>query len=137
VPGGGGVRPPGGPGTGDRWELLRALGTVAGDPAATPLVSREEGSGTREVLPAAVYAALGRRVTLPGALALSTTSAVRSAVLAGAGPAVLSELTLTEDITARRLARIRVAGVDLHRALRAIWAGACRPPGRPATCCPR
>jgi DNA-binding transcriptional LysR family regulator len=91
--------------------------------AATPLVSREEGSGTRDALAAALSAALGRRVTLPVALALSTTSAVRSAVLAGAGPAVLSELTVTEDIAARRLARIPVAGVDLRRALRAIWAG--------------
>ena len=38
---------------------------------------------------------------MPVALALSTTAAVRSAVLAGAGPAVLSELTVTDDITAR------------------------------------
>jgi molybdate transport repressor ModE-like protein len=96
--------------------------------ATTPLVSREEGSGTRDVLAAALSAALGRRVTLPVALALSTTAAVRSAVLAGAGPAVLSELTVTEDIAARRLARIPVAGVDLHRSLRAIWAGGRLPP---------
>jgi DNA-binding transcriptional LysR family regulator len=49
-------------------------------------------------------------------------------VLAGAGPAVLSELTVTEDITARRLARVPVAGVNLRRALRAIWAGGHLPP---------
>lgn len=91
--------------------------------AVTPLVSREEGSGTREVLAAALSAATGKRVTMPVALALSTTAAVRSAVMAGAGPAVLSELTVTEDIAARRLARIPVAGVNLHRALRAIWVG--------------
>jgi DNA-binding transcriptional LysR family regulator len=95
--------------------------------AATPLVSREQGSGTRDVLATALSAALGRRVRLPVALALSTTAAVRSAVLAGAGPAVLSELTVTEDITARRLARIPVAGVDLRRALRAIWTGGPQP----------
>jgi DNA-binding transcriptional LysR family regulator len=53
---------------------------------ATPLVSREAGSGTRDVLAAAVSAALGRRVSMPVALALSTTTAaVRAAVLAGAG----------------------------------------------------
>jgi len=95
--------------------------------AATPLVSREQGSGTRDVLAAALSAALGGRVRLPVALALSTTAAVRSAVLAGAGPAVLSELTVTEDITARRLARIPVVGVDLRRALRAIWTGGPQP----------
>ena len=43
--------------------------------------------------------------------------------LAGAGAAVVSELTVTDDITARRQARIPVADVDLHRALRAIWTG--------------
>ena len=96
--------------------------------AATPMVSREAGSGTRDVLAAAVSAALSRRVTMPVALALSTTAAVRAAVLASAGPAVLSELTVTEDITARRLARVPVAGVNLRRALRAIWAGGHLPP---------
>jgi DNA-binding transcriptional LysR family regulator len=96
--------------------------------AAARIVSREEGSGTRDVLTAALSAALNTRVTMPVALALSTTAAVRSAVLAGAGPAVLSELTVTEDITARRLARVPVAGVNLRRSLRAIWAGGSTPP---------
>ena len=50
------------------------------------------------MLTTALSAALGTRVTMPVALALSTTAAVRSAVLAGAGPAVLSELTVAEDI---------------------------------------
>jgi DNA-binding transcriptional LysR family regulator len=80
------------------------------------------------VLTAALSAALGTRVTAPVALALSTTAAVRSAVLAGAGPAVLSELTVAEDISARRLARVPVAGVNLRRSLRAIWAGGTLPP---------
>ena len=103
--------------------------------AAASIVSREEGSGTRGVLTAALSAALGTRVTVPVALALSTTAAVRSAVLAGAGPAVLSELTVAEDISARRLARVPVAGVNLRRSLRAIWTGGALPPAeRPVTC---
>ena len=76
-----------------------------GDLAAARIVSREEGSGTRDVLTAAL-----------------------SAALAGAGPAVLSELTVAEDIAARRLARVPVAGVNLRRSLRAIWAGGSLPP---------
>ena len=99
-----------------------------GELAAARIVSREEGSGTRDVLTAALSAALGARVTTPVALALSTTVAVRSAVLAGAGPAVLSELTVAEDIGSRRLARVPVAGVNLRRSLRAIWAGGSLPP---------
>ena len=96
--------------------------------AAARIVSREEGSGTRDVLTTALSAALGTQVTVPVALALSTTAAVRSAVLAGAGPAVLSELTVAEDIAARRLTRVPVRRVDLRRSLRAIWVGGSLPP---------
>jgi DNA-binding transcriptional LysR family regulator len=106
----------------------------AAELAATPLVSREEGSGTRYALAAALAAALNRppggsNVPVPPvALALSTTAAVRAAVLAGAGPAVLSELAVGEDLASHRLVRVAVAGLDLHRALRAIWTGGTIPP---------
>ncbi|MGE5288203.1 MAG: LysR family transcriptional regulator [Micromonosporaceae bacterium] len=97
--------------------------------AATPLVSREEGSGTRDVLAAALAAALNTaRAEAPVALALSTTAAVRAAVIAGAGPAVLSELAVAEDLASHRLARVPVAGVDLGRALRAVWSSGPLPP---------
>jgi DNA-binding transcriptional LysR family regulator len=48
---------------------------------------------------------------------------VRGAVLAGAGPAVLSVLAVGEDLASGRLRRIPVAGLDLGRSLRAIWLG--------------
>jgi DNA-binding transcriptional LysR family regulator len=116
------------------WARRRAPISPA-ELAVTPLVSREEGSGTREVLAAAVSAALGRRVALPVALALSTTAAVRAAVLAGAGPAVLSELTVTEDITAGRLARIPSrARTCTGRCAPSGQAGSGRRKERPATC---
>ena len=91
---------------------------------------RQPGGGIRDPrrAHAALSAALGTQVTVPVALALSTTAAVRSAVLAGAGPAVLSELTVAEDISAQRLARVPVAGVNLRRSLRAIWSGGTLPP---------
>ena len=96
--------------------------------AAVRIVSREEGSGTRSVLTSALAAALKTRVTMPVALALSTTAAIRSAVFAGAGPAVLSELTVADDIAAHRLHRVPVADLNLRRALRAIWIGGNLPP---------
>jgi DNA-binding transcriptional LysR family regulator len=99
-----------------------------GELAAARIVSREEGSGTRDVLTAALSGALGRQGPVTVVLALSTTAAVRSAVLAGAGPAVLSELTVAEDIAAGRLARVPVTGVDLRRSLRAVWTGGRLPP---------
>ena len=40
---------------------------------------------------------------------------------------MLSELTVAEDIGSRRLARVPVAGVNLRRSLRAIWAGGSLP----------
>lgn len=109
------------------WARLREPVSPA-ELAATRLVSREEGSGTRDVLTAAISAALKSRVTLPVALALSSTTAVRAAVIAGAGPAVLSELAVAEDLAAHRLAVVAVSGVNLRRSLRAIWSGGNLPP---------
>jgi DNA-binding transcriptional LysR family regulator len=96
--------------------------------AATRLVSREEGSGTKGVLTAALSAAMGTRVTMPVALALSSTAAVKAAVAAGAGPAVLSELAVAEELASHRLTRVPVAGVNLRRSLRAVWSGGELPP---------
>jgi molybdate transport repressor ModE-like protein len=109
-------------------------GTVtAAELAATPLVSREEGSGTRDALTAALAATLGPHAgQAPAALSLSTTAAIRAAVLAGAGPAVLSDLAVGDDIAAGRLAAIAVPGLDLRRALRAVWRGSAVLPAGPA-----
>ncbi len=109
------------------WAQRRPSVTAA-ELAGTRLVSREEGSGTREVLTAALSAALGTQVTLPVELALSSTAAVRAAVLAGAGPAVLSELAVADDLASHRLARVGVADVNLRRSLRAVWSGGRLPP---------
>jgi DNA-binding transcriptional LysR family regulator len=97
--------------------------------AATPLVTREHGSGTRDALAAALRRSLGPAVQQPEpVLSLSTTAAVRAAVVAGAGPAVLSELAVRDDLERRRLVAVQVDGLDLHRALRAIWQGTRQPP---------
>lgn len=101
----------------------------AAELTATPLVTREAGSGTREALAAALQAVLGPNFrNAPPVLELSTTSAVRAAVNAGAGPAVLSELALADDLASHRLLPIPLAGVDLHRDLRAVWVGSRQPP---------
>ncbi len=100
--------------------------------AGVSLVAREAGSGTREAYVAALTKALGGEANVaPPALELSTTVAVRGAVLAGAGPAVLSELAVGEDLAAGRLRRVQVEGLDLGRDLRAIWAGPHQPPSGP------
>ncbi|MDT4933420.1 MAG: hypothetical protein QOK11_1312 [Pseudonocardiales bacterium] len=97
--------------------------------AATPLVTREHGSGTREALTTALRGSLGPAIQqAEPVLSLSTTAAVRAAVVAGAGPAVLSELAVRDDLERRRLVAVQVDGLDLRRALRAVWQGTRQPP---------
>ncbi|SFW84785.1 LysR substrate binding domain-containing protein [Amycolatopsis australiensis] len=54
-------------------------------------------------------------------LELGSASAVRNAVIAGAGPAVTNELDVVREVAGRRLAAVAVAGVELSRVLRAVW----------------
>lgn len=98
----------------------------AAELAATRLVSREPGSGTRVALESALSDHAPLAVPL---LELSTNSAVRSAAAAGAGPAVLSRLALGDDPSALRLTAVTVTGVDLTRELRAVWPTGQRPSG--------
>jgi molybdate transport repressor ModE-like protein len=121
------VVPPGHP-----WARRRRPVSAA-ELAATPLVSREGGSGTGQTLTAALTAAIGADVgQAPAALSVSTTAAARAAVLAGAAPTVITELAVADDLTAGRLIRIEVPELDLNRALRAIWNGSANPPAGPA-----
>ncbi|MEI5099620.1 LysR family transcriptional regulator [Streptomyces sp. PmtG] len=99
---------------GHPWARRRAP-LAAAELAATPLILREEGSGTRQVLDAALG---GLAAPL---MELSSTTAVKSAAVSGAGPAVLSELAVGEELAARRLVRVPVAGASLRRELRAVW----------------
>lgn len=87
--------------------------------AATALVVREEGSGTREVL----RQALAPRSLADPALVLHSNAAVRTAVAGGAGPAVLSELIVDADLRDGTLVSVPVRGVELHRLLRVVWNG--------------
>ncbi|MCV7315415.1 LysR family transcriptional regulator [Mycolicibacillus parakoreensis] len=111
-----------------RW-TRRAAGVSAAELARTPLVTREPGSGTRDSLTVALRAELGAaRPPADPVLELSSATAVRGAVLAGAGPAVMSRLAVAEDLAVGRLRAVAVAGLDLRRELRAIWLGGRTPP---------
>jgi molybdate transport repressor ModE-like protein len=113
---------------GHPWTRRRS-GISAAELAGTPLVSREGGSGTRDTLSTALAAVLGPgHAQAPAALSLSTTAAVRAAVLASAAPAVISELAVADDLAAGRLIEVHISELDLRRSLRVIWAGAANPP---------
>jgi DNA-binding transcriptional LysR family regulator len=83
-------------------------------------VSREAGSGTRRYLEEALRQA--GLEPAPPAAELSSTTAIKAAVAAGAGPAVLSSLAVAPDLSAGTLRAVRVTGVDLGRRLQAVWA---------------
>jgi DNA-binding transcriptional LysR family regulator len=88
--------------------------------AATPLVMREAGSGTRVTLTdhlAVQDPPLHARI----AMELGTSAAVRSAIAAGVGPGVLSRLAVRDDLVLGRLVAVEVAGPPLTRPLTAIW----------------
>lgn len=104
----------------------RRTGVSADELAATPLVLREQGSGTRQVLDAALAGHGGPAVPL---LELASTTAVKAATLSGAGPAVLSELAVAEELAAGRLREIPLADIALTRSLRAVWPAGHRPAG--------
>ncbi|MFF4105150.1 LysR family transcriptional regulator [Streptomyces sp. NPDC001903] len=110
---------------GHAW-ARRSKGVAAAELAATPLILREWGSGTRQVLDAALAQSGGLAAPL---LELASTTAVKAAALSGAGPCVLSELALGEELGARRLVEVPVTGAALGRALRAVWPVGNRPAG--------
>ncbi|GAA1826490.1 LysR family transcriptional regulator [Microlunatus capsulatus] len=101
----------------------RRRGVDAAELAATRLVHREPTSGTRTALEAALAAHGPLAAPL---LELSTSTAVRSATAAGAGPAVLSRLAVQDDLDHGRLLPVPVRGADLTRLLRAVWPAARR-----------
>lgn len=96
---------------------------------STPLVLREPESGTRECLMAALRHHFGQDADhAPPVLELSSLAAIRAAVVAGVGPAVVSRLSLIDDLTLDRLRVIPVTDLDLTRRIRAIWVGNRTPP---------
>ncbi|MEU3355501.1 LysR family transcriptional regulator [Streptomyces sp. NPDC037389] len=94
--------------------------------AATPLILRERGSGTRQVLDAALATHGGLSDPL---LELASTTAAKAAAVSGAGPSVLSELAIGEELASHRLVEIPVRDLSLIRDLRAVWPTGHRPAG--------
>lgn len=87
--------------------------------AATPLVLREQGSGTRDVL-AVALAEQGLEVR--PAIEFGSTTAIKAAASAGDGPAVLSVLAVDNELRAGQLVVVACADLRLERTIRAVWA---------------
>lgn len=109
----------------DHQWARRPAGVTAADVARTPLILREQGSGTRQFVEQAL-----RLETDPAAV-LNSTAAVRDAVITLGSPAMLSSLAVSRDVEAGRLVRVPVKDRQLTRQLRAVWHPS-RPPRGPA-----
>lgn len=113
---------------GHKW-ARRSRVVSARELAQTPLVSREPKSGIRDSLTVALRHVLGDETPqAPPVLELSSAAAMRAAVLAGAGPAVMSRLAVADDLAVGRLRAVVIPDLDLRRQLRAIWVGGRTPP---------
>ena len=118
-----------------RWARRRAPLTPA-ELAATPLIARERGSGTREVLEQALAEAVpaaagGGHLTIGAAL--GSTQSIKAAVLAGQGPGVVSELAVGDELARRQLVEVPVDGLVLVRRIRVVWRQHRPPSGATAT----
>ncbi|MGE2837285.1 LysR family transcriptional regulator [Mycobacterium sp. SMC-4] len=108
------------------WAGLGGQAISMAELAATALVCREAGSGTRcsyERLVSSHDPAL--RPAEP-ALELPTTAAVKNAVSCGFAPAVLSLLSVREDLQFGRLHRVRIDSRPLLRDISAVWPAAVK-----------
>src|SRR5262249_49133925 len=109
-----------------KW-VRRSAPITTAELRETPLVSRK--SGWRLLL-GAEEPGPDDDQPAPAAhpLEFVSAAAVRAAVLAGAGPAVMSRLAVGDDLVHGRLRAIPVADLDLRRDIRAIWMGGPTPP---------
>lgn len=97
-------------------------GVTLAEVAATPLVMREAGSGTRAAFDRAT--ARVRDLAPPFAAAtLGTEAAVRTAVAHGIAPAVVSALSISDDVRLGRIIAVPFVGAVPTRPLTAIWRG--------------
>ncbi|NNN22505.1 MAG: LysR family transcriptional regulator [Acidimicrobiales bacterium] len=86
--------------------------------ARTPLVIREKGSGTREVIENAL-GAMGLGIT--STVEMGSTTSIKSAVLEGNVPGILSKLALKNEIDDGSALLVPVEDLNLMRNIRAIW----------------
>jgi DNA-binding transcriptional LysR family regulator len=103
--------------------------TAAGDPVlartalsarelvALPFVMRERGSGTREVIEAALAR---KRLVVKPVMSLGSTEAVKTAVAARLGVAILSRLAVDLELASGSLALIEIADLRIRRALHLV-----------------
>lgn len=84
--------------------------------AATPLIMRERGSGTRRVVELALERHHIKRASLQIAMELDSTEAIKSAVEAGLGSGFVSRWAIAKDLrVGRSFSIVEIEGLRLRR----------------------
>ncbi|HEY1529414.1 MAG TPA: LysR family transcriptional regulator [Galbitalea sp.] len=102
------------------WARSRRRVTAA-EVAHEPLLTREQGSGTRLALEHALAGLSTPLAVSAASIELPSNAAIRASVAAGAGPAILSVLAVADDLALGRVVRVRISDLTITRPLRAIW----------------
>lgn len=104
--------------------LTRRSTLSASELSAYPFIVRERGSGTREVIEAALSAL---SVDLEPAMSLGSTEAIKRLVIEGAGFAIVSKLAVEHELSEGRLIALPVDDLSIRRALHLVRLGGKRP----------
>lgn len=107
-------------GAGHAW-AQRRRSISADELAATPLIVRERGSGTRQALEQALLQLPSPRRIVQPVAELPTTSSILCTIEAGAVPTVVSILAARDGITAGRFVRVKISDLRIIRPLTAVW----------------
>ncbi len=86
--------------------------------AGQPLILRELGSGTREVVEKVLQK---HKVSYHPWHVLNNTEAIKRAVMEDIGIAFVSQLAVKEEIDSGRLSRVEIKGIPISREFRLIW----------------
>lgn len=89
----------------------------ASELGALPLLMRERGSGTREVVEAALR---DRGLSIEPVMSLGGTEALKNAVLHGLGLAIVSRLTVEHELRIGRLAELPIEDLRIRRDLHLV-----------------
>ena len=97
--------------------VLSRARLTAKDVATLPFIMRERGSGTREVIEAAFA---NKRLTIEPVMELGSTEAVKNAVAARLGIAMVSRLTVERELATGALVEIDITDLRVDRALHLV-----------------
>lgn len=95
------------------WATAGSVGLT--ELTRTPLILREPGSGTRQVLDRALERSGGPH--LKAALTLASTPAIRLAVVGQGIPAILSRIAVSDALARAELVEVRIVGLELRRSI--------------------